>query len=186
MKGEPALSKIINVFTMALTGSITLGLTLATPVFAATPNSHPSSTAKHMATVPPLHFSKKIAHDAPVSLGQRIVDYAKRYNHTPYSWGGNTPSGFDCSGFTQYVFGAFGINLPHSASGQESLGDYVSKSSLQPGDLVFFNTDGSGVSHVGIYIGDGQFISAASTDVEISSLYLDYWSSTYITARKIS
>lgn len=109
-----------------------------------------------------------------------------QFVHDPYVWGGSSPAGFDCSGFTVYTYAHFGITLPRTASGQSELGSYVSENHLQPGDLVFFDTDGEGVSHVGIYIGNGNFISAASVDVCVSSLTSGYWADHYITARRIN
>lgn len=124
--------------------------------------------------------------DASHALGEKIVHKALAYLGDPYVWGGTSPSGFDCSGFTQYVFKQFGIDIPRTAAAQATVGTYVDKADLQPGDLVFFDTMGDGISHVGIYIGQGKFINAASTDVEID--YINnpyYWSSRYVTARSL-
>lgn len=122
----------------------------------------------------------------PETLGDRIVAKAETYKGDPYVWGGTSPAGFDCSGFTQYVFAQFGITLPHSAAGQAALGTPVSKADLEPGDLVFFDTLG-GISHVGIYIGNDQFINAASTQVEIDNLDDPYyWGSRYLFSRRIN
>lgn len=119
------------------------------------------------------------------TLGEKIVAKAEMYLGAPYVWGGNSPSGFDCSGFTQYVFAQFGISLPHSAAAQAQMGTPVSKADLQPGDLVFFNTSG-GISHVGIYIGGDKFIDAASSDVEIDNVDDPYyWSSRFVCACRI-
>jgi len=98
-----------------------------------------------------------------------IVAYASNFIGTPYAWGGNGPSTFDCSGFTSYVFNHFGISLPRTAAGQQGVGVSIAKSDLQPGDLVFF---GSPAHHVGIYVGNGCFIHAPQTGdvVKISSL----------------
>lgn len=119
------------------------------------------------------------------SVGQEIAHTAEQYLGAPYVWGGTSPSGFDCSGFTQYVFAKFGIDLPRTAAEQATMGAYVAKSDLRPGDLVFFDTSG-GISHVGIYIGSGKFVDAASTKVEIDLLDNPYyWANNYVTARRV-
>lgn len=105
-----------------------------------------------------------------------IVDYAKHYMGTPYQWGGESASGFDCSGLVQTVYDHFHVDLPRVAAAQERVGDRVSKSQLLPGDLVFFNTTGETYSHVGIYVGNDSFISATtSRGVTISSLDNPYY-----------
>ena len=115
-----------------------------------------------------------------------IIATAKQYIGVPYVWGGSTPSGFDCSGFVQYVFAKHGITLPRTSAQQYTVGKWVSKSNLQPGDLVFYNTSGSGVSHLGIYIGNGQFIHASSSKgVMISEMSNSYWSARYYGARRV-
>ncbi|AYD39114.1 glycoside hydrolase [Clostridium fermenticellae] len=98
-----------------------------------------------------------------------VVAYASNFLGTPYEWGGNGPSSFDCSGFTCYVFAHFGVSLPRVASDQQNVGTAVSKDNLQPGDLVFF---GSTAYHVGIYVGNGSYINAPKTGdvVKISSI----------------
>ena len=121
------------------------------------------------------------------SMASKIVSTAKKYIGVPYLWGGTTPKGFDCSGFVQYVFNENGISVPRTSSSQYyELTRKVSKSNLQPGDLVFFNTSGKGVSHVGIYIGDGKFIhSASSKGIVIAELFGAYWSNLYLGARRV-
>ena len=115
-----------------------------------------------------------------------IIATAKKYIGVPYVWGGSTPNGFDCSGYVQYVFNAHGISLPRTSKQQYSVGTWVSKSSLKPGDLVFFNTEGNGISHLGIYIGNNQFIHASSSKgVIISSLSNTYWAPRYYGAKRI-
>lgn len=116
---------------------------------------------------------------------QAIVAFAKQYLGVPYVWAGQGPSGFDCSGFTYYVFDYFGIDLPRVADGQYSAGNRVSNP--QPGDLVFFTTYEPGPSHVGIYIGDNQFIHASSGAgvVTITSLSDSYYEARYLGARRV-
>ena len=121
------------------------------------------------------------------TVASRIITTAKKYIGVPYKWGGTTPKGFDCSGYVQYVFNKHGIEIPRTSSSQYyELTRKVSKANLQPGDLVFFNTSGKGVSHVGIYIGDGQFIHSGTTKgVVIADLFGAYWSSLYLGARRV-
>ncbi len=121
------------------------------------------------------------------SRAAAIVSTAKEYIGVPYRWAGTTPSGFDCSGFVQYVFKANGISLNRTAATQYAHGSYVAKSDLRAGDLVFFqNTYKAGISHVGIYIGSGQFIHASSSKgVTISDLSSSYYVNHYYGARRI-
>lgn len=115
-----------------------------------------------------------------------IVSTAKKCIGVPYQWGGESMSGFDCSGLVQYVFEKNGISLPRTCKKQYTAGTPISKSQLKPGDLVFFqNTYTTGLSHVGIYIGDGEFIHASSDGVMTSKLSNSYWSSHYYGACRI-
>ncbi len=118
--------------------------------------------------------------------GSKVVELSKNYIGTPYVHGGSSPSGFDCSGFTSYIYSKFGVDLPRTAASQAAMGTPVSRDDLCAGDLVFFNTYG-GISHVGIYIGGGDFIHATVPGdiVRISNLGAAYYSARYVTARRI-
>ena len=119
-------------------------------------------------------------------IGRRVVANSMQYLGVPYVFGGTTPSGFDCSGYVRYVFANAGIYLPRTADAQYECGYAVSTSELVPGDLVFFSTYEAGPSHVGIYLGDGNFINASSSrGVSIASLYSSDWGSCYIGARRV-
>lgn len=100
-----------------------------------------------------------------------VISYANNFVGTPYVWGGTSPSGFDCSGFTQYVYGHFGVGLGRTTYEQINDGTAVSRSQLQPGDLVLFGSS-SNPHHVGIYVGDGMYIHAPQTGdvVKVSPL----------------
>ena len=118
-------------------------------------------------------------------LAKQLLGIANQYKGVPYVFGGSTPSGFDCSGFTRYVYSAVGISLPRCADEQYSVGSDVSMSNLQPGDLVFFSTYEPGISHVGIYIGDSQFINASNDGVSVADLNSRYWASRYVGAKRV-
>ena len=117
------------------------------------------------------------------TLGGQAVAIAMQYLGTPYVWGGASPSGFDCSGFTMYVWGQLGVSLPHNAAAQYSMGTAVPSNALEPGDLVFFD----GLGHVGMYVGNGAFIHAPHTGdvVKISSL-TGWYADNYVGARRVA
>ena len=133
-------------------------------------NSSPSVEEKNVQ--PPAPVEKSIASASVDSL----MDEAKKMIGVPYKWGGTTPSGFDCSGFIFYVYDKAGYDISrNSAQGYFDRSYYVDKP--QVGDLVFFkNTYKQGISHVGIYVGNNEFINASSSGVEITSLSNSYWS----------
>ena len=120
---------------------------------------------------------------APPARYGGVVGIAMQYLGVPYRWGGADPSGFDCSGFSMYVYAQVGVSLPHHAASQYGMGSPVAKSDLQAGDLVFFN----GLGHMGIYIGGGSFIHSPHTGdvVKISSLGDSWYARTYVGARRI-
>jgi peptidoglycan DL-endopeptidase LytE len=115
-----------------------------------------------------------------------LVDYAKRFQGTPYKWGGTTTAGFDCSGYINYVFkNSHNIVLPRTVKEMWSNTGYrVSAQGV--GDLVFFSTTDSGASHMGIYIGNGKFIHAgSSTGVTISDMSNSYWKPRYLGTKRL-
>ena len=116
----------------------------------------------------------------------KILKTAAQYKGVRYVFGGTTPSGFDCSGYVQYVFAKNGIRLTRTADTQALEGKYVSRKALKPGDLVFFTTYEPGASHVGIYAGNNKFWNATSSrGVMLSDLTDSYWGPRYYTARRI-
>ena len=121
-------------------------------------------------------------------MGSQIVAYAKQFLGTPYVYGANGPNSFDCSGFTKYVYSHFGYTLNRTATDQLSNGTSVTKDQLQPGDLVFFKYNTSKpVSHVGIYIGSGQFIHASTNSyaVQIDDLTTGHYNRVYVYGRHV-
>ena len=129
---------------------------------------------------------------APLSKDPRrtLVDFALQLRDIRYRRGGRAPTtGFDCSGFVHYVFAnVLGLDLPGDSASQFSSGEKIARDDMQAGDLVFFRTHGKHVSHVGIYLGDGEFIHAPTTGqrVKVSSLDESYWSRRFAGARRPS
>ncbi|MHB0979752.1 MAG: C40 family peptidase [Thermoleophilia bacterium] len=121
------------------------------------------------------------SHNVPSSsVGGSVVDVALRYVGVPYVWGGESPSGFDCSGLVKYSFAQVGVSLPHSSRALYGVGEAVARSDLQPGDLVFF---GSPIHHVGIYVGGGNMVHAPYTGANVRVNSIDR--SNYTGARRI-
>ena len=118
----------------------------------------------------------------------KVVALAKSKIGCPYVWGAEGPNSFDCSGLTRYVYkNAVGITIPRNSSAQASAGYAVSRSNLKPGDLVFFNTNGKGISHVGLYIGNNEMIHSPKPgdNVKVVKITSSYYSSRFVTARRI-
>jgi len=119
-----------------------------------------------------------------------VVEYAKKFLGIKYTWGGQSPSeGFDCAGLVKYVYKHFDISLPGGATSQSKHGKVISKSELEPGDLVFFKSPSfnTPIGHVGIYVGDGNFIHAPSKGevVRIETMNSNYYTKYYVTARRL-
>ena len=125
---------------------------------------------------------------ASTVASNEIVSSAKNLIGIKYRYGGTTKAGFDCSGFIGYIYKSNGVDLPRTAAGMYSTGESVKKANLAVGDLVFFNTSGKGVSHVGMYIGSGKFIHAStSKGVKVDKLNDPYyWGNKYVGAKKIA
>ena len=127
--------------------------------------------------------------DLDGTVGAKVVSMAMPFLGTRYRSGGASPNGFDCSGFTMYLYAQLGYSLPHSATAQyKNCGYAVAKSDLQPGDLVFFSDSSHAIGHVGIYIGNGQIIHARYSvgKITIDSLSASYYASRYVGAKRIA
>jgi cell wall-associated NlpC family hydrolase len=126
----------------------------------------------------------RISHATAVARKEaRVVRFARRFIGVRYVYGGVSPrTGFDCSGFTRFVYSHFGISLPHYSGAQFSLGRRISRAGLRPGDLVFFD----GLGHVGLYVGSGRFIHAPHSGTRVSVESLNGWyTSRYVGARRL-
>ncbi len=134
------------------------------------------------------NMTAEVSRSGSTADGQRILDVARQYLGVPYSYGGTTPAGFDCSGYVQYVFKQCGYQLSRTAAAQYQQGTAVSKTDLMIGDIVFFACNGGGIDHSGIYAGENRFIHSSSPrsgGVIITSLSESYYSRSYVGARRI-
>lgn len=153
-------------------------------------NAKPASTPKNEPLTAPKPPAKQ-SPPMPSRSGDHphdVVSFAQSFLGTHYQWAGESPStGFDCSGFTKYILGQFGVSLPHSAAEQYSCGVSVAAGELAPGDILLFHTTGSGIDHAAIYCGDDKFIHASSRAgcVRYSSLGEEYWRTHLIGARRV-
>ena len=167
--------------TLAIVALLATLLATMTGPLAAQETDEGGYTYADMGYNDPIEASEALAQTS--SAGQAIVDFALQFQGYPYVYAGNGPGGFDCSGFTQYVLlNVLGTDIGHGVAEQTNYGAWVDWGTWQPGDLVYFaGTYRAGISHTGIYIGDGQFIHAENegTGVVISSIYSDYYAGHY-------
>jgi peptidoglycan DL-endopeptidase LytE len=143
-------------------------------------NSERQQTATASVQTKPKSNIKNVTVSASYSA---IIQTAYAHVGTPYVWGGTSPSGFDCSGFLQYVHSVHGVTIPRTVSDLWNFASPVS--SLSVGDLVFYETYKPGPSHAGIYLGNGQFIHAGNNGVEVSNMGEAYWQQRYLGAKRI-
>jgi len=171
-----------------------LGLTLliATLIISGCAKKYPPGHPKYVGSdAPSRQVNSKSSKDSKSSnSAQLVVKEAISLQGTPYKAGGTSPkTGFDCSGFTSYVYKqAAGVNLPRTSFDQFQVGFKVASNKLQPGDLVFFRSNKSSkISHVGIYVKDNKFIHAPTSKgkVRAESLNLPYWGKNYVGAKRI-
>jgi cell wall-associated NlpC family hydrolase len=142
----------------------------------------PASVVKFVARPEPRRHHAGRPADAMPTFGLRVVTYARHFLGIRYSWGGSTPrTGFDCSGLVRFVYGHFGVSLPHSSWADLAHGRRISRRALQPGDLVFFY----GAGHVGIYVGRGRFIDAPHSGARVRISTIGAYSG-YYDARRFS
>jgi cell wall-associated NlpC family hydrolase len=148
--------------------------------------SEPVATAAPEATPPqPLPEPAPAAEAPPLDS---LVETALGFRGTPYRNGGSDPSGFDCSGFVQWVFSRHGLVLPRQVEAQFTSGREIDRDEVQPGDLVFFETVTPGASHVGIALGGGEFVHAPSSRgvVRVERYTGSYWKARWVGARRIT
>jgi cell wall-associated NlpC family hydrolase len=156
----------------------------ATPVAAPDPGSpRPVPAPSTPAPTPPRRDSRP-----PIVDGYALAGTALALRGAPYRNGGSDPNGFDCSGFTQYVFSQYGVALPREVREQYRRGTPVDPEALAPGDLIFFATTDPGVSHVAIAIGGDEFVHAPSSTgvVRVERIRSSYWSQRFVGVRRVN
>jgi cell wall-associated NlpC family hydrolase len=155
-----------------------------------TPRPFPGAPLPPVATAPeppPVLAAPPASAALPASPVASAVDTALKFLGVPYRNGGSDPSGFDCSGFVQYVFNSLGIKLPREVRDQWGVGENVKLEDVRAGDLLFFQTVNRGASHVGMAIGPGQFVHAPSSRgvVRVERYTGQYWASRFVGARRL-
>lgn len=150
--------------------------------------SHPAAHAAGSAAVGPPHALSIAARGRESPIADLIVTRALAFQGVPYVWGGTSPrTGFDCSGFVQYVFASVGIRVPRTADAQFAAGRFVPSGDPEPGDLIFFQTYDYGASHVGIYVGGGRFVVEGGASVHVATFndFYPYFRLRYLGARRL-
>lgn len=147
--------------------------------------SEPAPAPKAESQTKPIQVVASSKQQVSRSDNSTLLNNALSLVGTPYAYGGSSRSGFDCSGFTQYVFKGSEISLPRTSVSQFNVGSTIPREKLQAGDLVFFTTYADGPSHVGIYVGGGSFVHASNTGVRTTSLNESYYEGRYLGARRV-
>ena len=176
--GTVKVAAVVALSCAALAGAC--ASTGGTPHPFPTPGPRPTATAS--AAPPSLPDSPRAAISE-----YEVVGTALDLRGVPYKNGGTDPGGFDCSGFTQYVFAKYGVSLPREVRDQFKTGTPVDRQTLEPGDLIFFTTTEPGASHVGIAVGGDEFVHAPSTSgvVRVERLSSSYWAPRFIGGRRV-
>jgi len=154
----------------------------ATPPPSRITHEPPAPTASETPAAPPSRLTK-----SPLDGAKALVRTALSMRGTPYRWGGTSKNGFDCSGFTKYLYSKVkGIKIPRTAAAQYKYGQKVAPKDMKPGDLLFFRTRGRHVGHVGIYTGDGKMIHAANprAGVKVDKVQGGYWGKRLVGVRR--
>ncbi len=180
-----------NISVESSSSSETLKATLAKPSAVVQKTTQPIKTAqtkkveKPKSNPKPVQVAAAPKQQVSRSNSSTLVNNALSLQGVPYVFGGTSKSGFDCSGYTQYVYKGSDISLPRTSFEQFNVGSSITKEQLQTGDLVFFTTYQKGPSHVGIYIGGGNFVHASNSGVRTTSLNDSYYAGRYVGARRI-
>jgi cell wall-associated NlpC family hydrolase len=180
--------RIIDPGTMKATAIVALSCAALSGACASTGTPHPFPTPGPRST-PTASAAPPSEPESPrvVVSEYEVVGTALDLRGVPYKNGGTDPTGFDCSGFTQYVFARYGVSLPREVRDQFKTGTPVDRKTLEPGDLIFFTTTEPGASHVGIAVGGDEFVHAPSTSgvVRVERFSSSYWAPRFIGVRRV-
>ena len=182
---SPVIAKVKVETDSALEKSVPTPSDSVTVAAQKTQPAKPATAQPAKSKTKPVQVAASPQQQVSRSDSSALVKNALSLVGVPYVFGGTSRSGFDCSGYTQYVFKGSGISLPRTAASQFNVGSSVSRAQLQSGDLVFFTTYAKGASHVGIYIGGGSFVHASNSGVRTTSLSDSYYAGRYLGARRV-